>query len=403
MKNKSTGRLLRDGILVAALLSGALPTLATGISDEKSDETRSKYPEWDRAALSFGGNVVGLNSSVAFGARGTTTVSINAESLLGQIIALEDKKITAEEVQFIIGSVSEKLTTDFIDAVLAKNLRLAFEKIITLREAGIDFKNFGKTLLQYFRQMLILKINPSLGKKLSYEITPERLARINKQVEGIEINEILELINTLQENIEKFKNSPISQLYLEVSLAKIIRRHPAPAENPDAVLPPERKESDSSKNAKQPSGNNIHTSLRSQSFVDENEKSDVHEKNEDASHGKPAATGDDLNLVISRWLDINESLKGYNHSLASVLRMSEPLLIEGKYLILRTKYSFYNDKIVENQNRLTIENVIDKLTGVQLKIKALTEKEFATQYPDFKQEKSLLQEAVDIFGGKLVN
>jgi hypothetical protein len=78
------------------------------------------------------------------------------------------------------------------------------------------------------------------------------------------------------------------------------------------------------------------------------------------------------------------------------------MLIEGKYLILRTKYSFYNDKITETQNRLTIEKAIDNISGVNLKIKALTEKEFSAEFPDFKEKKSLFQEAVDIFGGKIV-
>ena len=82
--------------------------------------------------------------------------------------------------------------------------------------------------------------------------------------------------------------------------------------------------------------------------------------------------------------------------------MSQPVLIDGKYLILRTKYSFYNDKIAETKNRLTIEKAIDKISGVSIKVKPLTEKEFSSQYPDFKEKKSLLQEAVDIFGGKIV-
>ena len=53
-------------------------------------------------------------------------------------------------------------------------------------------------------------------------------------------------------------------------------------------------------------------------------------------------------------------------------------------------------------NRLTIEKAIDKITGVVLKLKPVTEKELSDEYPDFKEKKSLMQEAVDIFGGKIV-
>jgi len=316
----------------------------------------------------------------------------NAESLLGQIIALEDKKITTKEVEFILGTISEKELSDFVGAVIGKNIPEAFSKIGELREAGIDFKNFGKSLLNYLRQMLVLKINPELGEKLSYELTKERLEKVKRQISHIELNEILGLINTLQENIEKFQSSPIPQLYLEVSLAKTIRS----GSTPPIIL--EKNEVEVKKEEKSAQGGS--TSGGKKDPIPEKkpeEKAVLKNKNNNSGHSE-----EDFNLVLSRWPDIIESLKSYNHSLSSVLKMSQPMLIDGKYLILKTKYSFYNDKISETQNRLTIEKAIDKITGVVLRLKAVTEKDFSAQYPDFKEKKSLLQEAVDIFGGRIV-
>jgi len=145
----------------------------------------------------------------------------NAESLLGQVIALEDKKVTAKEVEFILGTVSEKEIADFVGQLVEHNFPAVFSRIADLRESGIDFKNFGKALLNYLRQMLVLKINPDLGKKLSYELTKERLGQIQKQIAEIEIDAILDMINILQENTERFKNSRIPQLYLEASIARL--------------------------------------------------------------------------------------------------------------------------------------------------------------------------------------
>ncbi len=297
----------------------------------------------------------------------------NAESVLGQVIALEDKKITTEEVEFILGTVSEKFTADFVDLIIKRKYPELFSKIGELRETGVDFKNFGKAVLNYLRQMLVLKINPELGKKLSYELTKERLEKIGNQLGAIETNEILELINNLQENIEKFKSSPIPQLFLEVSIAKTICRCPTPTKE----LPANKKNS----------------LLKSKEIEDTLDMK---------SMCRTPISSTDLDLVLTNWPDIIESLKSYNHSLSSVLKMSQPMLIDGKYLILRTKYSFYNDKIAETQNRLTIEKAIDKISGVNLKVKPLTEKQFSDQYPKFKEKKNLLQEAADIFGGKIV-
>ena len=302
----------------------------------------------------------------------------NAESLLDQVIALEDKKITAKEVEFILGTVSEKFTAEFVDLMINKKYPEVFSKISELREMGVDFKNFGKSLLNYLRQMLVLKINPDLSQKLSYEITKERLAQIEKQIAITETEEILNSINILQENTEKFKSSPIPQLFLEISMAKLA------ASDVSGNLSPlqrgrVREEFSEKINAKSPE-----------------KKSLSQEKNISSSNSS------DLDLVISNWMEIIESLKNYNHSLSSVLKMSRPALIDGRYLILRTKYSFYSDKISDMQNRLTIEKAIDKITGVDLKLKPLAEKEFTVQYPNFKEKKSLLQEAADIFGGKIV-
>ncbi|MFA5926509.1 MAG: DNA polymerase III subunit gamma/tau [Parcubacteria group bacterium] len=321
----------------------------------------------------------------------------NAESLLGQIIALEDKKITAKDVEFLIGTVSEKELADFVGSLLENDISESFSKINSLRESGIDFKNFGKSLLQYLRQMLILKINPDLGKKLSYELTKERMEKIKKQTAEVGTEEILDFIDALQENIEKFKNSPIPQLYLEMSIAKTIRKRSMPKEaipqssplpDPDSAL---KNIHEGQKKPASPKKKDPEKEIRSENIQAEAA----------VQKSKPGSEAD-LDLIASRWPEVIKSLESYNHSLSSVLKMSLPAVIEGDYLILRTKYSFYGDKISETQNRLTIEKAIDNITGVALRLKTHTEKEFKEKYPAYKEKKSFLQEAVDIFGGKII-
>ncbi len=321
----------------------------------------------------------------------------NAESLLGQVIALEDKKITAKEVEFILGTVSEKEIADFVGQLVGHDFPAVFLRIADLRESGIDFKNFGKSLLNYLRQMLVLKINPDLGKKLSYELTKERLGQIQKQISEIETDEILEAINVLQENTERFRNSQIPQLFLEASVASLAINSDAPKQakmiSSASPAPPIAAQND----LKEKKTAEIKPAVENKPM-----KLEAESKKGSAKPILKEASSGDLELVLARWLDVMDSLKSYNHSLSSVLKMASPSLIEENTLIIKTKYDFYKDKITETTNRLTIEEAIDKITGVNLKIKALTEKEFKAEYPNFKEKKSLLQEAVDIFGGKIV-
>ncbi|MDD3487666.1 MAG: DNA polymerase III subunit gamma/tau [Candidatus Moranbacteria bacterium] len=327
----------------------------------------------------------------------------NAESLLGQVIALEDKKITAKEVEFLLGTVSEKFTADFAGLVIEQKLSELFAKIGELREIGVDFKSFGKSLLNYFRQMLILKINPDLGKKLSYEITKERLEQIQKQIGQIEVEGILGFIENLQESSEKFKSSPIPQLFLEIAIAKLA------AENDPARLSPfpKGRVGEEFKNNFKPKNPPLAPPLSKEDQLGEKKTEEETPGNQTAEQPKKVenkpSTKINIDDILLNWPQIIESLKDYNHSLSSVLKLCQPALVDEEYLVLKTKYSFYCEKIVDAQNRLTIEDAIAKITDAQLKIKALTETEFLENYPDHKNEKSLLQEAVDIFGGKIVS
>lgn len=304
----------------------------------------------------------------------------NAETLLGQVIALEDKSITAKEVEFILGTVSEKFTAGFVDLLIARKYSDVFAKIGELRESGIDFKNFGKSLLNYLRQMLVLKINPELGKKLSYEIAQERLEQVKKQISSIGTDEILGFINILQENTEKFKASPIPQLFLEMSIARL-----ATESNPGSFSTP-------------PAETNQKSAKREEASKPEPPNRPARIATQSVAGGQAA----DIDIIFSNWPAIIDSLKAYNHSLSSVLKMSKPMLVKSGILVLNTKYNFYKEKIADRQHRLTIEDAITKLTGADLKLKVLTEKEFAAEYPDFKEKKNLLQEAAEIFGGKIV-
>jgi DNA polymerase-3 subunit gamma/tau len=324
----------------------------------------------------------------------------NAESLLGQIIALEDKKITAKEVEFILSTASEKFTANFVGLIVTQRFPEAFSKIGELRETGVDFRNFGKSLLNYFRQMLILKINPDLGKKLLYEMTKERLRQIQDQIANVETENILNFITILQENSDRFKSSPIPQLFLEMSIARLAAKKGKAEDKLRISSSPARGEVTEG----QMGGS---TNPPKSSAKKDEEKKIVKTENSDSTpaekpKNKPVNSAD-IDFVLTNWQNIIESLKDYNHSLSSVLKMCQPAMIDGKHLILKTKYSFYNDKINENQNRLTIEEAIDRITGVNLRLKPLTEKEYLDQYGKTPPDKSLLQEAVEIFGGQIVD
>jgi len=83
---------------------------------------------------------------------------------------------------------------------------------------------------------------------------------------------------------------------------------------------------------------------------------------------------------------------------------------------IAAKFPFHKDKLNEDANRLTMEEVFAKILGLRLRIKAITGEEagirmqssaISNQPSEVKEKKpsvtsSLLSEAMDIMGGAVV-
>ncbi|MFH1392058.1 MAG: DNA polymerase III subunit gamma/tau, partial [bacterium] len=105
----------------------------------------------------------------------------DAISLLDQIISVEDKKITLHEVQTILGISDNKAIIDLVDCLIKKQSNKALKIINDLAQAGSDLHQFAKFLVNYFRQLTILKIDASLSGLAAPELTKEQLSVILEQ------------------------------------------------------------------------------------------------------------------------------------------------------------------------------------------------------------------------------
>lgn len=86
----------------------------------------------------------------------------DAESILGQVMALEDKQITRAETEEILGLPKREAAKKMFTLIAQKKAPEALVLIQELSEAGYDLAYFGKLLMQYFRAALFLKTDVAL-------------------------------------------------------------------------------------------------------------------------------------------------------------------------------------------------------------------------------------------------
>ncbi len=151
----------------------------------------------------------------------------DAESLLGQVIALEDKTVTLKETETILGTTSIAATIEIANFIIAKDLSGALGYINKVVNDGYDVAQFAKSLVSFFRKMMILvsfKNQPSemalMQKLVAPELTNEQFKIILEQGQKFTSADFIKLIRLFIRAENEIKSASLPQLPLELAIAE---------------------------------------------------------------------------------------------------------------------------------------------------------------------------------------
>ena len=146
----------------------------------------------------------------------------DAESILEQVLTLggpKDEPITLSKVKKFLGVVGQSEISDLVESIINRQSDRAVNLVNQYIDNGIGVNHLLKLLIDYLRQVLILKINPDLSEKVSQQLTKEQVSVILEQGKRIEANDLIQLISFLLD-ANLLKETIIPQLPLELALVK---------------------------------------------------------------------------------------------------------------------------------------------------------------------------------------
>jgi DNA polymerase-3 subunit gamma/tau len=328
----------------------------------------------------------------------------DAESILGQIISLEDKEITLKEVEEILGTTDRNFATELTENLISKNTTEAIRKINTSLMEGYDLQILAKSMVNYLRCLMLLKIDPYLKTNFAYEMTSEQIKKMLGQAERIELAKIILAINLFLEAQGKISFSVLPQLPLEIAIIRATQTLPAEVsekiESGPVSPSPVAKQSSPEKNISNPKPKPLETEVKNDS---ETETAEL----------ECTLTQDG---VQCQWKKLLNDIAPFNHSLKALLSNCQVFKVENQEITLATPYDFYRDKLTIPANRLTVEDVFGKILGSKIFIKVVLNKEVGLEsknsdsaktdikkeIPEEKKQNSLLASALEIIGGKVV-
>jgi len=265
----------------------------------------------------------------------------DAESLLGQILALGESKITEKEASLVLPRSDWQKIIELLDFLIKKEAKEAIILTNNLVEEGIDLYNFTEDIIRALRLLLLTKLNADLNL-LAEELEEENAKKMRSLATHISALEISRMMEIFIKQKSLLRSTHIPQLPLEIAVVEICEF---------AV---------SSTAAPEPVKHTPSTTPSHQSQPPKTVEKNIPAKEEGLAKKTISKVNFTLDQIKERWEDFLKKAQEYNHSLPFILKMGEPTEIVGRTLKVSFRYTFHRDKINETKIRTLAEKALNE-------------------------------------------
>ncbi len=259
----------------------------------------------------------------------------DAESLLAQIMAFTEGKITPQDVRSVLGIVERDSVFTLIEQILQNNTTAALTHVNNVAEAGHNVTLFIASLITTMRHIILASIDQQLLTHHAHIYSDQEQKRITKMAQA-PTQRLITIANTLQRAHTQIAQSIIAQLPLEIAIIRLTTQNDTP-EKPSA---PQKKT---------PTDRVTATPTR------------------DNANDTTIPTVASLTRL---WPQIITAIKTTHYAFATLLSHSVPHSITDNTLTLITTNPLLIEKIANTPLRLTLQDTIATICGRSLVVTA---------------------------------
>ena len=168
-------------------------------------------------------------------------ISVNADgsyrdslSLMEQVFSYTDGHVTADDVNTVLGTVTQEFIFKITDTIASGDERGIFNSAAEAVEAGRDIQQILRSLSQHFRNLLFASVTNNLSDIVPSEETAARLIEQASRFNKVTLLKAVEIFAEAEKDTRFYEQH---RLLLELALLKVMEliRQPAPAARPAAI------------------------------------------------------------------------------------------------------------------------------------------------------------------------
>ncbi|MBN1779195.1 MAG: DNA polymerase III subunit gamma/tau [Candidatus Buchananbacteria bacterium] len=331
----------------------------------------------------------------------------DAESLLGQLLSLNGKKITAEQAELVLPASHFNLVFELIADLLKSDAASALVLVNQLIQDGVDLQKFIGDLIEVLRKLLLSKIGGNLDQ-FTVVLSADWQTELKKILDSVEVGKLIKTIELFIKAQKEIKSAEIIQLPIELAIVESC----VAADDEKEIS---NKNDDSSSGSGQLSGQPLTKEPKSVKNDDAapalavKSKPKIVEERPDKPERKGMKFDITLDQIKSKWEEVLDQLKIHNQSLSSTLKQHGPTAVKSDGVVeISFKYKFYQQRVNEIKNRTLIENILEQVFNLPLIVQTVIVKHIDEQKKVIEEtaespgQQGNLDNLVQAFGGQLV-
>ncbi len=300
-------------------------------------------------------------------ARQATGSMRDAISLLDQL-ASSGEKVTLEYTRTVLGTATNQLVIDLVDALVNENRAEGMQILQTALDSGIDPRQFARQVVDYARQLLLIQMGNAEKVESPQEIKEKMIVQ-SRHFPSQGLIKILRLFNGAAGDS---RGSLQPGLQLELAFVQAIDQSQEHA--PVTPVPSSQSVKNSSQTVKSPLQSptpviSSATPSQKEVHVEANPKSEIPVKSPSPS-SPDAHDKQDLSLITQRWSSIKSAMQKKRVATAGLLNSCKPM-VNGKGLILGFQSDLLKSKMESNDNLSFTRQVIQEICDLDVDVRCM--------------------------------
>ncbi len=141
-------------------------------------------------------------------------------SLFDQVLSFSGQDVKDEDLQALLGLIDRELLLEASEAVAAGDSLALLQLVERLSDYGADYRNFTRELLLHFRELLLVRLAPKDSPLVSQIIPDER---VTEAAAGFSEEELLRVFDVLTKTETELRMAQDPRVTLELALLKLVQ------------------------------------------------------------------------------------------------------------------------------------------------------------------------------------